>query len=246
MTLVCPHWECVQYSCTKPWHWTSFIVHLFHVRSQHLLAAISTKKTEMDSLSDFSGGGHHVPVERLHFLSTLFLSFDSVDPEPAAPTPSPRLLPPAALHCWPGPQLLYCPYLHVCVRACVSSCTHTQLMKSKCLDAVVTAVRPSQFLRPEATAGAGWSTCERNDTQISELMFSFINCLQQFIKHYLRCAFHSCNWCSACHFLQMRRSRLSLLLLSTHLRFSSQHLYSNYLIIHTDLLFRLCPAHLSH
>lgn len=158
----------------------------------------------------------------------------------------PRLLPPAGLHCWPGPQLLYCPYLHVCARACVSSCTHTQLMKSKCLDAVVTAVRPSQFLRPEATAGADWSTCERNDTQISELMFSFINCLQQFIKHYLRRAFHSCNWCSACHFLQMRRSCLSLLLLSTHLRFSSQHLYSNYLIIHTDLLFRLCPAHLSH
>lgn len=39
---------------------------------------------------------------------------------------------------------------YVCVRACVSSCTHTQLMKCKCLAAVVTVVRLSRCLQSKA------------------------------------------------------------------------------------------------
>lgn len=44
-----------------------------------------------------------------------------------------------------------CIYVCLCVCAWVSSCTYRQLMKSKCLAAVVTVVRLSQCLQSKAT-----------------------------------------------------------------------------------------------
>lgn len=68
--------------------------------------------------------------------------------KPASLTPR-LLLPPQ--HCR-GPSCYIAPtYICVCARACVSSCTHIQLMKSKCLAAVVTVVRLSQCLQSKAT-----------------------------------------------------------------------------------------------
>lgn len=55
-----------------------------------------------------------------------------------------------------GPSCYIAP-TYVCVCACVSSCTHTQLMKSKCPAAVVTVVRLSRRRHSEATTRPDWS-----------------------------------------------------------------------------------------
>lgn len=80
------------------------------------------------------------------------------------------LLPP--LRCRPRPKLLYCPYLHMCVRACVSSCTHIQLMKCKCLAAVVTVVRLSRDVRSKDTQqlDLSWSKQRRRVTDSNTLL----------------------------------------------------------------------------
>lgn len=167
-----------------------------------------------------------------------------MDPKPAALAQL-LLFPPQ--HCWPWPQLLYCPYLHVCVCACVSSCTHTQLMKSKCPAAVVTVVRLSRCRHSEATTRPDWSLSKHVwEQQINwspREFFFFLNSLWhrlQFIKHY-----HG-------HlFIFTTDVRLRLRSNAPHSSISSftihppalqfHHLYSNYSIVDTDLLFPLCP-----
>lgn len=167
-----------------------------------------------------------------------------MDPKPAALAQL-LLFPPQ--HCWPWPQLLYCPYLHVCVCACVSSCTHTQLMKSKCPAAVVAVVRLSRCRHSEATTRPDWSwskhVWEQQINWSPREFFFFLNSLWhrlQFIKHY-----HG-------HlFIFTTDVRLRLRSNAPHSSISSftihppalqfHHLYSNYSIVDTDLFFPLCP-----
>lgn len=143
---------------------------------------------------------HHVEVKHLLLLST-FSSAGLHGPQTCCSGSAAALSSAALLAV--APAVILPPLTCVCVCACVSSCTHTQLMKSKCPAAVVTVVRLSRCRHSEATTRpeqSWWKHVWEQQINWSPWEFFFP---QQFMtsatihKTLSRPSFHFYNWCSA-------------------------------------------------